>query len=520
MPSIPRQQLAALAALVARWTGLHFPPERYAELERGLVRAARDFGHAGTTSFVNFCLTTPSLTADQVQALAWHLTIGETYFLRGSQAFDVLEHEVLPEFLLSRKDDERQLRLWSAGCAGGEEPYSLAISVSRLLPNPRDWNTTILATDINTRALHKASEGVYGSWSFRDTPDWLRPQFFDKTAAGDWAIRPEIKRQVTFSYLNLAADPYPSLATNTNAMDIIFCRNVLMYFGADTMRRVVGRLFDALRDGGYLFVAPSEASHEFFPQFERVASRGEIFYRKIGARHGAGAPRGERHPRGERSVSSVARTGVPARPAVVAAAMKTGGGTTECPPARQPAAAQPSTFVSQSPRPVSPAASRVKPKPAAARQAAAGRSPAEGRKAASAAGAPAALAAAARRAANEGRLREALTRCEDAIGADKLSADYRYLYATILAELDREDDAVKALNSTLYLDPGFVLAHFLYGNIARRRARADEAESHFRTTLALLEELSPDCVLPESEGMTAGKLAEIVKSVIELEAAP
>ena len=149
---------------------------------------------ASTTSFVNFCLTTAGLTADQVQTLAWHLTIGETYFLRGNQAFDVLEHEVLPEFLLARKDDERQLRLWSAGCAGGEEPYSLAISVSRLLPNPRDWNTTILATDINTRALHKASEGVYGSWSFRDTPDWLRPQFFDKTASGDWAIRPEIKR--------------------------------------------------------------------------------------------------------------------------------------------------------------------------------------------------------------------------------------------------------------------------------------------------------------------------------------
>ena len=97
MAAIPRQQLMALADLVDRWTGLHFPPERSAELERGLVRAAKDFGYPNTTSFVNFCLTTASLTADQVQTLAWHLTIGETYFLRGTQAFDVLEHEILPE---------------------------------------------------------------------------------------------------------------------------------------------------------------------------------------------------------------------------------------------------------------------------------------------------------------------------------------------------------------------------------------------------------------------------------------
>ena len=479
------------------------------------MRAAKDFGYPNTTSFVNFCLTTASLTADQVQTLAWHLTIGETYFLRGTQAFDVLEHEILPELLAARRNDERQLRLWSAGCAGGEEPYSLAISVTRLLPNPQGWTTTILATDINTRALQKASNGVYGSWSFRDTPGWLRPQFFDKTSSGDWAIRPEIKRQVAFSYLNLAADPYPSLATNTNAMDIIFCRNVLMYFRPDTMRRVVERLHDALRDGGYLFVAPSEASHEFFPQFERVASRGEILYRKVGAGHAAGdghragARPGERRPHSvEPVIAPRANAGVPVAPGAPDTARRT--------PAWRPAAepAEQSRGPRRSPPPRPPGPPRA-PGPSPARL-----QPAVEEREAAASGAAAPLAAAARRAANEGRLREALASCEEAIAADKLSAGYRYLYATILAELDQEDDAVKALNSTVYLDPGFVLAHFLYGNIARRRARAGEAESHFRTTLALLEELSPDCVLPESGGMTAGKLAEIVKSVIELEAIP
>ena len=108
----------------------------------------------------------------------------------------------------------------------------------------------------------------------------------------------------------------------------------------------------------------------------------------------------------------------------------------------------------------------------------------------------ASLAASARSGANEGRLSEALKDCDEAIAADKLTAGYRYLQATILGELDRDDDAVKALNSTLYLDPRFVLAHFLYGNIARRRSRTADADSHFRTTLSLLEELSPTTSCP------------------------
>ncbi len=483
MTAIPRSQLAALSDLVGRWTGLHFPEERYAELERGLVRAAHDFGHTSTTAFVNFCLTTAAMTPDQVQALAWHLTIGETYFLRGRQTFEVLERDVLPALIMERRKAEPHLRLWSAGCAGGEEPYSLAITVSRLLPDVERWNTTILATDINTRALNKASMGHYSNWSFRDTPDWLRPQFFTQTVDGEWAIRPDIRRRVTFSYLNLAADPYPSLATNTNAMDVIFCRNVLMYFSGETMRRVVERLYDALRDGGYLFVAPSEASQEFFPQFERVAANGEIYYRKVVS--------GRR--RDARPVTPVQHHAAPA--ALRPSAAKRGASERPTPSRRR-------TTAERAAQQRQPAAGKAAPRAAAAT------APADA----------SALVAAARSAANEGRLNEALAACEQAIAIDKLSGDYRYLYATVLAELDRQDEAVKALNSALYLDPRFVLAHFLHGNISRRRARPAEAESHFRTTLALLEELSPDEILPESEGMTAGKLAEIVKSILQLEA--
>lgn len=278
MAAIAPQQLSVLSDLVGRWTGLHFPEERYTELERGIRRASKDFGHRHVDQFVQVLLAS-ELTAEQIQMLAWHLTIGETYFLRGKSTFDVLEKEILPELVMQRKGKEQQLRLWSAGCAGGEEPYSMAITVARLLPDIKDWHITILASDINTRSLQKAANGTYGNWSFRDTPDWLRPQFFT-AANNDWVIRPQVRKMVTTSYLNLAADPYPSLATNTNAMDIIFCRNVLMYFKPEVMKRVIASLHEALRDGGYLFVAPSEASQELFPQFVRASTRGEIYYRK------------------------------------------------------------------------------------------------------------------------------------------------------------------------------------------------------------------------------------------------
>jgi len=478
MATMSPTQLSLLSDLVGRWTGLYFPEDRYTELERGIVRAAKDFGYRDADALVDLMMAS-ELSTDQIKTLAWHLTVGETYFLRGKSTFEVLENDILPELVLARRGKEQQLRLWSAGCSGGEEAYSLAITASRLLPDIGDWNTNILATDINTRALHKAQGGVYGNWSFRDTPDWLRARFFTTAASGEWAICPQIKKMVTFSYLNLNLDPYPSLATNTNAMDVIFCRNVIMYFSPEVMRRVIGNLHGALREGGYLFVAPSEASQELFPQFVRQSLRGEIFFKK----DTAALAEQEARKLAPRAGAATA-TGIAERPKAKAAA-----------PARKLVAV---------PRP-----------PAPARQ----WQPASAKAAAKAPADAGALAAAARAAANQGRLNEALGQVEQAIAADRVEAAYHYLCATILEELARPEDAVKALTSALFLDPDLALAHFLNGNIARRAGRAAEAERHFQKTLVALETGPADEILPESEGMTAGKLAEIVKSLLEMEVA-
>lgn len=273
-PSEPRQTipdfyLSHLSEFVAAQIGLHFPKERWRNLERGIFSAAREFGFKDAESCIQW-LSSARLTKNQIEILASHLTVGETYFFREKKSFDILEEHILSELIRSRQNMERHLRVWSAGCSTGEEPYSIAILLNKMLFNLKDWNITILATDINPRFLQKATEGVYNEWSFRDTLPWIKERYFKKTKEGRFEILPHIKKLVSFSYLNLAEDSYLSLLNNTNAMDIIFCRNVLIYFTPGLARKVIQNLYRCLIDGGWLIVSPSETSHILFSQFMAV----------------------------------------------------------------------------------------------------------------------------------------------------------------------------------------------------------------------------------------------------------
>src|SRR5690606_353563 len=126
----------------------------------------------------------------RIEILARHLTIGETYFFRDQRHLEVLEEYVFPKLLRSCLADQRPLRIWSAGCCTGEEPYSIAMLLDRIIPQGGQWNATILASDINRSFLQKAAEGVYGEWSFRDTPAWARKQYFKRRKDGRFELLP------------------------------------------------------------------------------------------------------------------------------------------------------------------------------------------------------------------------------------------------------------------------------------------------------------------------------------------
>lgn len=473
--------LSRLCDFVSSRMALQFPRARWGELERKVGAAAREFGHADGAAFVEWLLSTPT-SREQIEILASHLTIGETYFWREPQVFEALEGRILPELIRARASGERRLRIWSAGCATGEEPYSIAMAVHRALPAREDWHVTLLATDINPLVLRRAAAGVYGGWSFRNAPRWLKECYFTRREDGKHELLPEIRSMVTFAYLNLADDIYPSPVNNTNAMDLIFCRNVLMYFSPERVLKVGESLFNSLVPDGWLVVSATELSQELFPRFVPQHSHGAIVYR-----------RDRRESRADqRESGEERRTFWP--PELPFAAEMTFPVPVQRPTPvllpEPPPAVLPGLI--DLPVPESLAEAVVKP----------------------AAGRPCPGAAEVRALANRGLLTQALATCEEAIAGDKVDPALQYLAAVILQELDRKLDAVAAFRRALYLDPNFVLAYFSLGNLLLHQKKSQAARKCFENVVSLLGGLPDDEILPESEGLTAGRLRQIVRATL------
>jgi chemotaxis protein methyltransferase CheR len=482
--------------------GLHIKDERLNELAHKAVTISRDFGYDDPEECLLWLMSAP-LSREQSDILVRSLTIGETYFLRDPQSFGVLEKHVLPELIKTRRAGEKSLRIWSAGCSTGEEPYSIAILLSRMLPDPEEWNIMLLATDINPVALEKGRQGIYGNWSFRNAPPWLM-DYFRRRKDGRLEIAPQIRKMVRFSYLNLAEDTYPSLLNNTNAIDIIFCRNVMLYFSQELIEKVIGKFHHALQDDGWLFVSPTEVSCRSLDGFACKRFPGAFAYRK-----------GDREEK-----ESGLWTGVPelsVRPAAVSVMFPQA--------LPKPEAAFPPAV--EMPPPVAGAVAESRETETSFSR--------EGYQEAVALydkgsyelaalkakdtivagqGNADALELLAKSYANLGKLADARQCCEEAIKADKLRAHNHYLLSIILEEQGELDEAAAALKRVLYLDHDFVLAHFALGNMNRQAGKKKEAERNFGNALRILEKKDPSEVLNDAEGMTAGRLAEILRVMV------
>lgn len=475
--ALPDALLSRLSDFVESQIGLHFPRERWRDLERGIAAAARESEYKETQAYIHWLLAAP-LTRTQIEGLASHLTVGETYFFREKRSLDILEQQIFPELLRARSPTDKHLRIWSAGCCTGEEPYSIAMLLDRLIPDVENWNVTILATDINPRFLRKAVQGIYSAWSFRETPGWLKERYFIRRQDGRFEIQPRIRRMVTFSYLNLAEDAYPSLVNSTNAMDLILCRNVLMYFAQERARKVVDKLHRSLVDGAWLITSPAETSAVLFSAFTAVEFPGAFLYRKM-ANAGSQTAAVE-HPApwyaGEAAVlptPSPAEWLVPSALSVVPSVF--------APEVLHEAGGEQATQSED-------ADSREHDEREMPQYKA-------------------------RACADEGRLAEASEWCEKAIAADKLNPAHYYLLATIEQERGQNEAAERALGRALYLEPDFALAHFALGNLCLSGERQREARRHFGNALSLLRACPADDLLPEADGLSVGRLVEIIAAV-------
>lgn len=505
--SIDDQLLSQLSGFITARFGLHFPKKRWRDLERGITGAAGDFGFNDITSCIRW-LITAQLTKSQLDTLVCRLTIGETYFFRERKSFDALEAQILPALISSRRGKEKRLRIWSAGCSTGEEAFSIAILLHRLIADLPQWNITILATDVNPASLCKADRGEYSDWSFRGIPRWIKERFFTRNAEGRFEIADTIRKMVTFASLNLADDPFPSLVNNTNAMDIIFCRNVLMYFAPHQAKKVIDNFHHSLLPGGWLVVSPCETSHILFRQFETVGFDEAIFYRKDSRRKPLTAVQ-----------PCEAFMGTSAPLPILEAASGTIRNPVFNPQPVRPFHAPPI---------VQPAA---KPKVAdfdevlalyaqglytdAAAKLTELLTNGDGLANLPPFGNAATLLA--RTLANQGNFTAALEWCEKAVAVNKLDPEIRYLQAIIFQEQGLIDAAVAALKQTLYLDQTFVLAHFALANLFLGSGKIKEAAKQLENAASLLASYGDDDILPGSEGMSARRLGEIIAETMAKE---
>ncbi|MDM8535387.1 CheR family methyltransferase [Desulfobacterales bacterium HSG17] len=481
--SVSFELLSELSNFLVERTGLFFSKDRFSNFENLIKPAARDLGFNDIESCIKWVLSS-KITGRQFRILIRHLTIGETYFFRDKKIFEVLEYQVLPELISHKRKTGQRLKIWSAACSTGEEAYSLAILLKRLIPDLKNWNLTILATDINHESLKKGAEGTYGNWSFRDAPTWLKQKYFTQYE-NQYEIMPDIKKMVNFSYLNLSENIYPSPVNKTNSVDLILCRNVLMYFNPDYIKKVIDRLYHSIADKGWLIVSPGETSNQLFKQFKSVNFNRAILYKKdltddIKPDDIKPAPvlsdkillsRINEKNEEETSVfekKDLAKEKIPEKISIENARDSYLKGN------YSQALEKLLTLNSIYPQNLE------------------------------------VISLIAEIHANQGRSEHALDWCKKGLKIDKLNLNLCFLCAGICRETGNTEQAVKYLNKTLYINPDFVLAHFFLGIIFMNQGRTNDSNRYFKNSLSLLISFADEDIVPESKGITAGELKDTI----------
>ncbi len=212
------------------------------------------------------------------QELDLQLTTVETYFFRDRGQFTLLRENILPE-LIEQRQQQRSLRIWSAGCSTGEEPYSLAILIKELVPNYQNWNIFILGTDLNMEVLEKAQRGIYNPWSFRMVDNNLKKNYF-LPYKNELKIDETIRKMVTFHHGNLVHDFYPSSLHHIHSMDLIVCRNVFIYFDNLSIATVLKKFYHTLNPGGYLLTGHTELHGQDLGQLKSIIFPESVIYQR------------------------------------------------------------------------------------------------------------------------------------------------------------------------------------------------------------------------------------------------
>jgi chemotaxis protein methyltransferase CheR len=266
-------QIQQFIQLIATHMGLQIRPQDRSALSQKLLTRMKAVKIALPEKYYQMLAAPSRESQSEWRELALLLTTNESYFMRDKGQFSLLEKVIFPELIAQkRKLHETSgikptLRIWSAGCSTGEEPYSLAIILKQLIPDWEKWEILVLGTDINQEVIEKAQRGIYSMWSFRLVDPELQRRYFEKGKI-EWKIDRNLRQLVTFSCVNLVTDNYPNNSTDINNMDLILCRNVFVYFEYQYISQVLKKFAKTLRPGGYLMTGHAEVHNHVMHDFQ------------------------------------------------------------------------------------------------------------------------------------------------------------------------------------------------------------------------------------------------------------
>jgi chemotaxis protein methyltransferase CheR len=263
--------------LLIEMSGLQFEEGRRQALHLALWQRLQHRGYDSYREYYNLLKFHPE-GRHEIRELLDLITIGETYFFRNKAQFDVLMRFVLPE-IIQRKVDSRDkcIRVWSAGCSGGDETYSIVLAMMEGIPSYKEWSISILGTDINRKGLASAKEGIYGQKHIGHLPREYLDKYF-KVRGSTYVLEAHVRELVQFEYHNLARDPF--IHEKMQNVDIIFCRNVTIYFDGKTTQRVIENFYNCFAQDGYLFLGHTETLWQITNKFERVEFPQTFIYKK------------------------------------------------------------------------------------------------------------------------------------------------------------------------------------------------------------------------------------------------
>jgi chemotaxis protein methyltransferase CheR len=508
MTNIDSDTLSAVSKIVRQSTGIHFPEEKHQDIIRVANSSYKDCGFKNPQELANWICSEP-LNDDKIDFIAKYMAIGETYFFRDKNMFDTLYEEILPQVTEEKSKLRKTIKIWSAACSTGEEAYTISIILNEFIKDIHNWEITILATDFNRNSLRKALKGVYSDWSIRDNLPEYTKKYFNRINTKSFNVIPEIKSRVKFQYMNLIDNIYPPPFNIKGSMDIIVCKNVLMYFNEETRKDITLKLYNSLAHNGWIFFSPCDLSYDINNLFYPVNFNGTTLYRKNNI---TGSKKQSdinfnitSEPIKEKRATGIRR--LITKPKKTATVHKE-------PSKKEPSVDNLKIYA------ISDVKKLYEDSRSLFRQ---GKyehviaillkftdtNPEYFKNEDS--GDIATLLC--RSYINTGAFKKAKLLCEKILAYHKMNPDIYYLYATLLKEENKITEAIDFLKKSLYLDNNYFLADFTLGVIYKKLGKIPDAKRHFANARLYLGKINDNDIIKNTDGLNAGHLKSLLLSL-------